>query len=107
MFLSPHTRTTIKWILTLSLSLTHTHTHTRLCAQVCFGWLPCLVVPVLCFGIPSLIWQKPPFITKLHDGENEQQRQRSIEEELVDMKGDDTSDDPGVLSMQTMPQEEV
>jgi len=28
-------------------------------ALVCFGWVPCLIIPVLAFAIPSFLFEKP------------------------------------------------
>ncbi len=39
---------------------------------MCFGWFPCLIVPTLAFGLPSLLWPRPAFIAKdgsSHEGQ--------------------------------------
>jgi NSS family neurotransmitter:Na+ symporter len=47
-------------------------------ALFCFGWAPCLVVPALAFGIPSLVWPKPGFIRPMYEAS--ESRQKCIEE---------------------------
>ena len=50
-------------------------------ALLCFGWTPCLIVPMFAFGLPSLIWPQPPFITPMY--ETSESRQQCIADQEV------------------------
>mmetsp|Transcript_13424 Transcript_13424/g.38960 ORF Transcript_13424/g.38960 Transcript_13424/m.38960 type:complete len:89 (+) Transcript_13424:1643-1909(+) len=77
-------------------------------ALVCFGWIPCLVVPTLAFAVPSLIWPNPNFLSSTESESNR------TGQELANMKlpGADVEDlvdtvrsNTSVVTMESMHQE--
>ena len=81
-------------------------------ALVCFGWFPCLIVPTLAFGLPSLLWPRPAFIAKDVRMQKEQEMTTSHSaaaaagaDPMDDMETVRTNTSDSVLTMKSMVQE--